>query len=108
MNQQTMSTGPQLPGMKWLIYIMPLFFLSFLNSNAAALSYYYFISNMITFGQMAMMRRFVDEKAIHAKIQDNKKKPVKEKTGFLQRLEQAQRKRMEEVKQQQQKGGKKK
>lgn len=107
MNQQTMSTGPQLPGMKWLIYLMPLFFLSFLNENAAALSYYYFVSNMITFGQMALMRRFVDEKAIHAKIQDNKKKPVKQSSGFLQRLEQAQRKRMEEAKQLP-KGGKKK
>lgn len=106
MNQQTMSTGPQLPGMKWLIYLMPLIFLSFLNKNSAALSYYYFISNMITFGQMALMRRFVDEKAIRAKIEDHKKKPVKT-SGFLQRLEQAQRKRMEEVRQQQGKGKKK-
>lgn len=107
MNQQTMNTGPQLPGMKWLIYLMPLLFLSFLNENSAALSYYYFISNMITFGQMALMRRFVDEKAIHAKIEENKKKPVKT-SGFLQRLEAAQRKRMDEVKQQQGKGKKKK
>lgn len=106
MNQQTMSTGPQLPGMKWLIYIMPLFFLSFLNKNSAALSYYYFISNMITFGQMALMRRFVDEKAIRAKMENNKKKP--QKAGLLQRLEQAQRQRMDEVRQQQGKGGKKK
>jgi YidC/Oxa1 family membrane protein insertase len=106
MNQQTMNTGgPQLPGMKWLIYLMPVMFLFFLNSNAAALSYYYFISNIITFGQMALMRRFVDEKAIRAKIEDNKKKPVKT-SGFLQRLEQAQRKRMDEIKQQQK--GKKK
>jgi YidC/Oxa1 family membrane protein insertase len=105
MNQQTMNTGPQLPGMKWLIYLMPVMFLFFLNSNAAALSYYYFISNIITFGQMALMRRFVDEKAIRAKIEDNKKKPVKT-SGFLQRLEAAQKKRMEEIKQQQ--SGKKK
>lgn len=100
MNQQTMAPGgPQLPGMKWLIYLMPIMFLFFLNSNAAALSYYYFISNIITFGQMAMMRRFVDEKAIRAKIEDNKKKPVKT-SGFLQRLEAAQKKRMDEIKQQ--------
>lgn len=107
MNQQTMSTGPQLPGMKWLIYLMPLMFLFFLNTNAAALSYYYFVSNMITFGQMALMRRFVDEKAIHAKIEENKKKPVKQGSGFLQRLEQAQKAKMAEIKTQQ-KGGKKK
>jgi YidC/Oxa1 family membrane protein insertase len=106
MNQQMLSPGgPQLPGMKYLIYIMPVMFLGFLNSYSAALSYYYFVSNIITFSQMALMRRFVDEDAIRAKIEENKKKPVKQ-SGFMARLEQAQRKRMEELKQQQ-KGGKK-
>ncbi|HTL82488.1 MAG TPA: membrane protein insertase YidC [Bacteroidia bacterium] len=110
MNQQLLSpTGPQLPGMKWLIYIMPLFFLSFLNSYSAALSYYYFVSNIITFTQMALMRRFVDEKAIHAKIEENKKKPVKQ-SGFMQRLEKAQRDRQKQLQEAQKnvKGGKKK
>ncbi|GAB4137098.1 MAG: membrane protein insertase YidC [Bacteroidia bacterium] len=96
LNQQMMDTGQQLPGMKWLIYLMPVMFLGFLNNYSAGLSYYYFISNMITFIQMMMMRRFVDEKAIHAKIEENKKKPVKT-SGFMQRLEQAQKKRLEEM-----------
>lgn len=106
MNQQMLSPGSnQLPGMKWLIYVMPVVFLGFLNDYSSALSYYYFISNIITFGQMFMMRRFVDEKAIRAKIEENKKKPAK--SGFLQRLEAAQRERVKQI-QDQPKNGKKK
>ncbi len=106
MNQQMLTPGSaQLPGMKWLIYLMPVIFLFALNKYSAALSYYYFVSNIITFGQMWAMRRFVDHDAIRAKIDENKKKPVKT-SGFMQRLEAAQRKRMEDMKQQQQgKGG---
>jgi YidC/Oxa1 family membrane protein insertase len=105
MNQQMLAPGStQLPGMKWLIYLMPVMFLGFLNSYSAALSYYYFVSNIITFGQMWLMRRYVDHDAIRAKIDENKKKPVKT-SGFMQRLEAAQRKRLEDMKQQQGKGG---
>lgn len=109
MNQQMLSPGSaQLPGMKWLIYLMPVMFLGFLNSYSAALSYYYFLSNVISFGQMWLMQRYVDHDAIRAKIDENKKKPVKQ-SGFMQRLEQAQRKRLEQMKEQQaqQKGGNK-
>lgn len=94
MNQQMLAPGStQLPGMKWMIYLMPIFFLGFLNKYSSALSYYYFLSNIITFGQMFLMRRFIDEKAIHAKIEANKKKPAK-KGGLMERLEKAQRDRM--------------
>lgn len=101
MNQQMLSPGSaQLPGMKWLIYLMPVMFLFFLNSYSAALSYYYFLSNVISFGQMWFMQRYVDHDAIRAKIDENKKKPVKQ-SGFMQRLEQAQKKRLEQMKEQQ-------
>lgn len=101
MNQQMLSPGSaQMPGMKWLIYLMPVMFLGFLNSYSAALSYYYFLSNIISFGQMFFMQRFVDHDAIRAKIDENKKKPVKQ-SGFMQRLEQAQKKRLEQMKEQQ-------
>jgi YidC/Oxa1 family membrane protein insertase len=97
MNQQMLSPGStQLPGMKWLIYLMPVMFLGFLNSYSAALSYYYFVSNIITFGQMYAMRRFVDEGAIRAKIEENKKKPAK-KSGLMARLEAAQRERQKQL-----------
>lgn len=85
-NQMTVGTNPQ---MKWMMYLMPLMFLGFLNNYSAGLSYYYFLANMISFGQQYLFRAFVDEKAIHAKIQENKKKPVSnKKSGFQQRLEQ--------------------
>jgi YidC/Oxa1 family membrane protein insertase len=109
MNQQMLSPGStQLPGMKYLIYLMPVIFLFALNKYSSALSYYYFVSNIITFGQMWLMRRYVDHDAIRAKIDENKKKPVKQ-SGLMQRLEEAQRKRLQQMKEQQsqQKGGNK-
>jgi YidC/Oxa1 family membrane protein insertase len=85
-NQMTVGTNPQ---MKWMMYLMPLIFLGILNDYSAGLSYYYFLANMISFGQQYLFRAFVDEKAIHAKIQENKKKPVNtKKSAFQQKLEQ--------------------
>lgn len=85
-NQMTVGTNPQ---MKWMMYLMPLIFLGFLNNYSAGLSYYYFLANMISFGQQYLFRALVDEKAIHAKIQENKKRPqTTKKSGFQQRLEQ--------------------
>ncbi len=87
-NQQNMNTGQQMPGMKTMMYMMPVMLLFIFNSYAAGLSYYYFLANIITFIQMIAIRSFIDEDAIRAKIQANKKKPVK-KSKFQQRLEQA-------------------
>ncbi len=70
-NQMTGVTGQ----MKWISYFMPLIFLFVLNGYAAGLNYYYFLSNLVTIGQQLAIRRFVDDKALHAQIQENKKKP---------------------------------
>ncbi len=86
LNNQMMSSGQQMPGMKTMMYIMPLMFLGFFNSYASALSYYYLLANLITFAQMFAIRRLVDEDKLRLKIQANKKKPVK-KSKFQQRLE---------------------
>ncbi len=86
MNNQMMASNQQMPGMKTMMYLMPIMFLGFFNNYASGLSYYYFLANVITFSQMYLMRRFVDEDAIHAKLQANKKKPVK-KSKFQARLE---------------------
>ena len=87
-----MSTGNQMPGMKVMMYLMPIMFLGMFNNFASGLSYYYFLANIFTFFQMWIMRKFVDEDAIHRKIQENKIKPVK-KSGFQQRLEEMAKKR---------------
>ncbi len=87
-NQLTGATGQ----MKYIGYIMPIFFLGFFNNYAAGLTYYYFLTNIISIGQQFLIRRFVDDDALHRKIQENKKKPVK-KSGFQKRLEEMAKKR---------------
>lgn len=81
-NQLTGVTGQ----MKWIGYIMPVIFLGVLNDYASGLTWYYFVSNVITITQQLLIRRFVDEDKLHAQIAANKKKPVK-KSGFQARLE---------------------
>lgn len=88
MNNQQMATGPQAQQMKWMMYLMPVIFLGVLNSSSAALSYYYFLANMITIAQTLIMQKFVDEKALHAKIEAYRKKPASQKkSSFQKRLE---------------------
>jgi YidC/Oxa1 family membrane protein insertase len=96
-NNQMMGAGQQqLPGMKTMMYLMPVMFLGFFNNYAAGLSYYYFLANVITFIQMFAFRMLINEDKIYAKIQENKKKPVK-KSNFAKRLEE-----MQKIQQQQQ------
>ena len=81
-------TAQSQPGMKYMMYLMPLMFMGFINSFTAGLNYYYFLANIISIGQTFLFRSFVDEKAIHAKIQENKKKATNQKkSGFQERLE---------------------
>ena len=86
MNNQMMAGANQQPGMKFVMYAMPVMFLGFFNNFAAGLSYYYLLANLITFLQMYLFRKFINEDKIHARIQENKKKPVKV-SGFQKRLE---------------------
>ncbi|EIM73083.1 membrane protein insertase [Nitritalea halalkaliphila LW7] len=87
-NQLSTQTGP----LKNLGYIMPIGFMFILNSFPAALSFYYFVSNMVTFGQQALIKLFVDDAKVRQKVEENKKKNVnKKKSKFQQRLEDAMR-----------------
>jgi YidC/Oxa1 family membrane protein insertase len=83
MNNQFTGANAQ---MKWMSYLMPVIFLGVFNNYSAGLSYYYFLANILTFGQQYLFGKFVDEKAIHLKIQENKKKPVT-KSKFQQKME---------------------
>ena len=65
--------------MKYMIYFSPIMMLFFFNNYASGLSLYYFVSNLITIGVMLVIKNYIiDEDKIHAKIQENKKKPKKE------------------------------
>jgi len=89
MNQEMMGTTQQMPGMKTMMYMMPIMFLGMFNGYASGLSYYYFLANVITFTQMFLIRRSIDESKIRAKIELNKKKPPKKKSNWQKRLEDA-------------------
>ncbi|MDE5797309.1 MAG: YidC/Oxa1 family membrane protein insertase, partial [Muribaculaceae bacterium] len=98
-----MQNSPgQMPGMKAMMYIMPLFFMVFFNNYAAGLSYYYFLSLLITILQTYAIRMMIKEKDVRAKMAENAKKP-KKKSGFMARLEEAQRQQQEMMRQQQRK-----
>jgi YidC/Oxa1 family membrane protein insertase len=87
-NQLSAGSSQMMPQLKWMMYLMPVIFLFVLNSYAAGLNYYYFLANIITFAQQFAFRKLVDDDKIHAKIQENKKKPKKAQgSSFQQRLE---------------------
>ena len=83
-NQLSGVTGQ----MKYMAYIFPIMLLGVFNSLPAALTYYYSLSNIIGFIQQWIIKNYIiDEDAIHRRIQENKKKPLK-KSKFQERLEQ--------------------
>jgi YidC/Oxa1 family membrane protein insertase len=97
-NSQLMGSQNQMPGMKWMMYLMPIMFLGFMNSYSSGLSYYYFLANMITFGQTWLIQKFViDHDALHKTIQENKLKP-KKVSKFQQKLEEMQKQNQDRVK----------
>lgn len=92
--------------MKWMMYLMPVMFLVFFNNYSAGLSYYYFLSLLITIVQTYAFRFFIKEEKVRAKMAENAKKP-KKKSGFMARLEEAQRQQQAMLREQQKrKGGK--
>jgi len=78
------------PVYKYMIYFFPLMLLFIFNSLPSALTWYYTVSNLVTLGlQLIIQKLIIDEKKIHAQIQENKKKPVT-KSKWQERLEQMQ------------------
>ncbi|MDE6097472.1 MAG: membrane protein insertase YidC [Muribaculaceae bacterium] len=102
-NMANQPGGNSMPGMKWMMYLMPVMFLFFFNDYASGLSYYYFLSLLITIIQTWVARKFIDEKKVRAELMANAKKP-KKKSGFMARLEEAQRQQQAALRAQQQKG----
>jgi YidC/Oxa1 family membrane protein insertase len=100
-NMEMTNTGQQqMPGMKLMMYMMPVMLLVFLNQSASGLSYYYFISILIGIIQTFSFRFFINEEKLLAKLEANKKKPMK-KSGFMKRLEEMQKQQQEVLHQQQ-------
>ena len=89
----SMSAGAdnsQMKMMRFMPYIMTIMFFIFFNSNAAGLTYYYFISTLITILQFLASRLLINEDKVLARLEENQRKPKKKK-GFMARLEQMQK-----------------
>jgi YidC/Oxa1 family membrane protein insertase len=98
-NQITPDQPGQPINMKMMAYITPVIFMFVMNSFPAGLSFYYFVSNLVTIGQQLAIRKFVDEDKIKALLDENRKKIAAgggpKKSKFSQYL-QTQLKTMEE------------
>ncbi len=85
MTWQSNQTNTAMQGpMKTYSYLMPIIFLFVLNSFAAGLTWYYFVSNVVTFAQQAITKAFVDDTKIRAQLDANKVKNKDKKPGGLQ------------------------
>lgn len=91
-SSQATSSTTQMPGMKGMMYMMPVMFMFVLNSFSAGLTYYYFLANVITFGQNWIFKFFIKDEDVLKKIHARKAKPVK-KSSFQARMEEMARKR---------------
>lgn len=105
-NMQNQPGGASMPSMKWMMYMMPVMFLFFFNNYAAGLSYYYLLSLLITIVQTYVFRLVVNEEKVRATMKANAAKP-KKKSGFMARLEEAQRKQQAMLREQEKQRGKK-
>ncbi len=95
------QTQPGMPNMKVIMNIMPVMMLFFFNKFAAGLSLYYFLANVFSIGQMAIIKNYlIDEDKIKAKIELNRAKPPKKKSAFAQRLEDMQKEQQKKMAQQ--------
>ena len=107
-NMDATNTGQQqVPGMKMMMYFFPFMMLFIFNQSASGLSYYFFISTLITVLQTLSFRFFINEQKLLMQLEENKKKP-KKKSGFMQRLEEAQRVQQQQLHKQQQQQAKQK
>jgi YidC/Oxa1 family membrane protein insertase len=88
-NQISSVQGP----MKSMSYIMPVIFFFVLNKFSAGLTFYYFVSNLVTFAQQGIIRRFVDENRIKVLLEENRKRNLAgggaKKSKFMSKLEDA-------------------
>ena len=95
---------PGMPNMKVIMYVFPIMMIFFFNSYSSGLSYYYFISTLISILIMVLIKQlFVDEEKLTLKMAERKSAAetnpkVKKKSKFQERLEQMQKVQQEQLK----------
>ena len=93
MQNEMNTANATMPGMKTMMYIMPVMFMVMLNNYSSGLTYYYFLANMITFSQMYFIKSRINDEDILRKLETSKKKAPKKQSKFQQRLEEMAKKR---------------
>ncbi len=93
----TDDSNPTAKSMKFMMYLMPLLLFVWFNGYSAALSYYYFLSNLISIGQIYLIRKFMDEEKLLKQLQENvkKNKGKKSMSSWQQRLMEESKRRAE-------------
>ncbi len=100
---RNMTADPNNPMLKWMPYIFPFLLIGVFNKMAAALTFYYFFSNMISIAQQFIIQKYIiDEDKIHKQIQENKNKPATP-SKWQQRIEEMQKAQMDKMKNQKKK-----
>jgi len=90
-NRNMTPQDPNNPMMKYLPFIFPVILMGVFNKMAAALTFYYFFSNILSIIQQFVIQKFIiNEGKIHAQIQENKNKPVTP-SKWQQRMEEMQK-----------------
>lgn len=108
MNSSNMQqpSQPGMPNMKVIMYIFPIMMIFFFNNYASGLSFYYFVSTLISILTMLAIKNFfVDEDKLKAKMAARKVKSQQggagkkgRKSKFQERLEEMQKAQQEKLK----------
>lgn len=98
-NSKTTETGQaQMPGMKAMMYLMPIMFLFIFNDYASGLSYYYFISTLFSILTTLIFRLSINEEKLLAKMKAYAKNPKKKsKSKWQMKLEEMQKRQQEMI-----------
>jgi YidC/Oxa1 family membrane protein insertase len=73
-NQITPAQTGQPFDMRMMAYVTPVIFMFVMNSFPAGLSFYYFVSNIITVAQQLIIKKFVNNDKLKEILEENRKK----------------------------------
>ena len=103
MQTQATANDPSAKMMRWMMYLMPLMFFFMFNDYAAGLSYYYFLSLLISILQTMIFRWTLNDKRMLEEMERakaKKKNAPKKKSGFMARLEAMQKEQQARMREQ--------
>ncbi len=97
-NRNLTPQDPNNPMMKYMPFIFPIILMGVFNKMAAALTFYYTCSNVLSIIQQIVIQKyFINEQAIHAQIKENRNKPASQ-SKWQAKLEEMQKMQAEKAK----------